>query len=67
MGYFRIVAGKNALGIESEVAWATPGAFSIHNKPCNEDASNCGGGQHVYADPSINPAALKELRRDRRV
>ncbi|GKY99727.1 hypothetical protein MPSEU_000926700 [Mayamaea pseudoterrestris] len=24
MGYFRIVMGKNALGIESEIAWATP-------------------------------------------
>lgn len=33
--------GKNILGIEGEVAWATPGAFTIHNFPCAENGSNC--------------------------
>lgn len=41
MGYFYIVMGKNALGIESEVAWATPEDFTVENFPCNENGSNC--------------------------
>ena len=40
MGYFRILAGQNVLGIEEKIAWATPGHFSIGNKA------------HVYKDPS---------------
>lgn len=58
LGYFRIVLGHNALGIESTIAWATPGAFTVHNFPCNEDGGNCNGSdeggvrtQH-YVDPS---------------
>jgi len=59
--------GKNALGIESEVAWATPKSFTIKNFPCNEDGSNChlhGEGMvaHVYEDPSKNPQRIKERR-----
>jgi cathepsin X len=34
MSYFRIIMGYNALGIESDVVWATPGSFTIHNIPC---------------------------------
>jgi cathepsin X len=34
MSYFRIIMGHNALGIESEIAWATPGTFTIENVPC---------------------------------
>ena len=34
MSYFRIVMGHNALGIESEIAWATPGTFTVDNVPC---------------------------------
>jgi hypothetical protein len=57
-GYFRIVMGKNALGIESEVAWATPGTFSVVNFPCNEDGGNCrtdenGKQSIIYQDPSM--------------
>jgi hypothetical protein len=53
MGYFRILAGHNSLGIELEVAWATPGEFTVHNFPCYEDGKNCdGNGKHVYVDPS---------------
>lgn len=55
LGFFRIEMGKNSLGIESTVAWATPKSFTVKNFPCNEDGSNCDGGgvetQH-YVDPS---------------
>jgi len=71
MGYFRIVMGKNALGIETQVAWATPGYFSVHNFACNEDASNCGGNEagsggmsaHLYVDPSVNSELLLAQRK----
>ena len=63
MGYFRIVMGKNALGIESEIAWATPGSFTVENFPCNEDGSNCqlNGGLRgmTYVDPSTDPSILE--------
>eukprot|EP00529_Nitzschia_sp_RCC80_P020924 CAMPEP_0113462020 /NCGR_PEP_ID=MMETSP0014_2-20120614/11861_1 /TAXON_ID=2857 /ORGANISM="Nitzschia sp." /LENGTH=401 /DNA_ID=CAMNT_0000353839 /DNA_START=79 /DNA_END=1284 /DNA_ORIENTATION=+ /assembly_acc=CAM_ASM_000159 len=51
MGYFRILAGHNSLGIELEVAWANPGAFTTHNFACYEDGSNCVDTIH-YEDPS---------------
>jgi cathepsin X len=61
MGFFRIVMGKNALGIESEVAWATPGTFTVENVPCYEDGSNCSDEDGVttmtYRDPSLELAA----------
>jgi cathepsin X len=65
MGYFRILMGHNSLGIELEVAWATPGSFTIHNVPCHEDGSNCNGSKmksQTYVDPSVNPALLKTSR-----
>lgn len=68
MGYFRIIMGKNSLGIESEVAWASLKSFTVQNFPCNEDGSNChldGSGMKAlhYKDPSENPEpVLKELR-----
>ena len=40
MSYFRILLGKNALGIESQVAWATPGMFTI---PATENAAQRDG------------------------
>ena len=40
-GHFRVELGKNLLGIEGHIAWATPGSFSTHNFPCNVDGSNC--------------------------
>jgi hypothetical protein len=48
---------QNSLGIESQVAWATPGSFTIQNVPCNEDASNCKDSSllaHIYEDPSTH-------------
>jgi cathepsin X len=62
MGFFRIVMGKNALGIESTVAWATPGTFSTENYPCNEDGSNCGHFKGMtYVDPSINNGVVSAV------
>lgn len=58
MGYFRILAGRNALGIEMEVAWATPGSFTVNNFACYEDGSNCVNTVH-YEDPSKNQHELK--------
>jgi cathepsin X len=54
MGFFRIIMGHNALGIEMEVAWATPGRFTV---PCNEDASNCQSAVE-YLDPSTDPSRM---------
>jgi len=59
MGFFRIEMGKNLLGIEGEIAWATPGTWTEANIPCYEDGSNCDGGdtdkwiQKEYVDPSM--------------
>lgn len=67
MGFFRVELGKNLLGIEGHVAWATPGAFTVLNFPCNEDGSNCAPEEqtmHVN-DPSkdiMSTISLKRLR-----
>lgn len=58
MGYFRILAGHNALGIEMEAAWATPGVFTVNNFACYEDGSNCHQAAE-YQDPSKNLEGLK--------
>ena len=60
--YNSVEVGKNILGIEGEVAWATPGTFTVHNFPCNEDGSNCSPAvdTHTYQDPSLNLAALHQ-------
>lgn len=77
MGYMRLEAGKNLLAIESSVAWATPGAFTVHNFPCSEDGKNCNDhkkgrpneafaaavGTHFYQDPSTNIQAVLMQRR----
>lgn len=68
MGYFRILAGSNVLGIESNIAWATPGHYTTSgNVPCKEDGTNCNdkfissgtktkykpqNHDHTYVDPS---------------
>jgi cathepsin X len=51
MGFFRIVIGKNLLGIESSIAWATPGNFTVANFPCFENGKNCGPVMQHYVDP----------------
>merc|ERR1712232_98266 len=74
MGFGKVVAGKNMMGIESAVAWVTPGAFTTENVACSEDGKICGGeiqehGHGVnrfvhtsYVDPSVKFMAEKEAR-----
>jgi cathepsin X len=59
MGFFRIEMGKNLLGIESDIAWATPGEFTVKNFPCDEDGKNCNGGIQKYLDPSSDSEAIQ--------
>jgi hypothetical protein len=59
MGTMRIEAGKNLLGIEGEVAWATPGSFSVHNFPCAEDGKNC-----VIKQPAVTTQFYKDPAHD---
>ena len=62
MGYMRLATGQNLLGIEGEVAWATPGSFTVHNFPCSEDGKNCVRREvvstEVYQDPSADVASV---------
>ena len=46
MGFFRIELGKNLLGIEGNVAWATPGTFTT----IDDDGQ---WRTHTYIDPSV--------------
>ena len=61
LGFFRIELGKNLLGIEGHISWATPGSFTVHNLPCLKDGSNCIREQKVI-DPSVNPASSIKRR-----
>ena len=65
LGFFRIEMGKNSLGIESSIAWATPGSFTVKNFPCDEDGKNCGGGvdTQYYVDPSTNVETIEKRLR----
>lgn len=51
MGYVRVELGYNALGIESDVVWATPGTFTLRNYPCGEGGEYCSAESHEYVDP----------------
>ncbi len=51
-GFFRVEMGRNLLGIENHIAWATPGTYSTWNVPCSEDGSNCAPKSVKYRDPS---------------
>lgn len=59
MGFFRVKRGENQLGLENGCAWATPGEWTEHNTPCDEDGLNCQPKTSYYIDPSI--AYVKEL------
>jgi cathepsin X len=59
MSYMRLEMGKNLLGCEGEVAWATPGTYTVNNFPCYEDGKNC-VNHETYVDPSSN---LVEVQR----
>lgn len=52
MGFFRVEIGKNLLGIESNIAWATPRNFTTSNFACWSDGTNCGSPSiEEYVDP----------------
>jgi len=74
MGYFRVEMGKNLLGLEGEIAWATPASWTDVNFPCSEDGENCSGGHKFengavfYNDPSNDVQAVqRRLTADKRV
>jgi cathepsin X len=66
-GFCRVETGKNILGVEDFVSWATPGSWTEKNVPCSEDGTICGGqpirlGEEMqsisyvgrdYIDPSV--------------
>jgi len=60
--------GKNVLGIESSIDWATPGNFTeMNDVKCDENGDNCGQGIHTieYVDPSANvDAVMRRLHAD---
>ena len=63
MGFMRLEMGHNLLGIEGEVAWVTPGAFTVHNFPCAENGDNCivhenGMVTQFYQDPAYDKTLL---------
>jgi len=65
MGYVRVKMGHNILGIESEIAWATPGSWTTSNFPCSEDGKNCSPDEpkyvaQTYVDPSRDVAAVQQ-------
>jgi len=58
-GYFRIELGKDTLGIESEIAWATPDTWTEHNFACDEDGKNCETGSQSFTDPSEDLSVIE--------
>lgn len=62
LGFFRVELGKNLLGIEGHVSWATPGTYSDTNFPCLKDGSNCHNRDQKYTDPSRNPVSSIQRR-----
>lgn len=63
LSFFRIELGINLLGIETEVSWATPDFFTIHNVPCVDDGSNCRNDTNSmhYLDPSVSVSYGRRL------
>ena len=59
LGFFYVELGKNLLGMESEVSWATPGVCTERNFPCDEDGENCGPDVHTFVDPSHDIEAVQ--------
>lgn len=65
MGFVRVAMGKNLLGIEEEIAWATPATCTVDNFPCDEDGRNCSPSEHTYVDPSLDIGAMqRRIQRD---
>ena len=75
MGYIRVEMGKNILGLEGEVAWATAGSWTEVNFPCSEDGKNCNGSElgmrynsQFYVDPSTDVEAVqRRLQADNQI
>ena len=59
MGFFRIELGKNLLGIEANVVWATPGTFTIVDEQGKMQ-------QMTYEDPSRRIHDVHKQLRSRR-
>lgn len=65
LGFMRVEMGKNILGLEGEVAWATPGSWTEKNYPCSENGKNCNGNGNrmfeatFYNDPSNDMEAVQ--------
>lgn len=70
MGFIRVEMGSNLLGLEGEIAWATPGSWTEINYPCSEDGKNCRDGSTsndagktydavFYMDPSGDVEAVQ--------
>eukprot|EP00934_Nitzschia_sp_Nitz4_P004689 Nitzschia sp. Nitz4//scaffold64_size103689//72392//73557//NITZ4_004443-RA/size103689-snap-gene-0.119-mRNA-1//1//CDS//3329556151//4679//frame0 len=65
MGYMRLEMGKNLLGIEGEIAWVTPGGYTVNNFPCYENGANC-VNHETYVDPSNDLASIaRRLSKDK--
>ena len=66
MGYIRVEMGKNVLGLESAIAWATPGSWTEDNYKCDENGDNCNEGRGgIYVDPSGDVEAVKRRIREK--
>lgn len=52
MGLSRIETGKNIIGIESHVAWATPRAWSEQECHVSREGKTCKLSSQQYSDPS---------------
>eukprot|EP00591_Stephanopyxis_turris_P007376 CAMPEP_0195507802 /NCGR_PEP_ID=MMETSP0794_2-20130614/1171_1 /TAXON_ID=515487 /ORGANISM="Stephanopyxis turris, Strain CCMP 815" /LENGTH=332 /DNA_ID=CAMNT_0040634597 /DNA_START=74 /DNA_END=1072 /DNA_ORIENTATION=+ len=59
VGFGHIEMGRNVLGIESEVSWATPGSYTVKNTPCDENGANCVSDTQFYSDPSKDIDVVK--------
>tara|TARA_B110000977_G_scaffold171397_1_gene222845 strand:- start:1342 stop:2643 length:1302 start_codon:yes stop_codon:yes gene_type:complete len=62
MGFFRLIRGVKALGIEDECSWATPKTWTSLNVPCFEDGKNCAKKtvEKTFEDPSEVGVAVGE-------
>ena len=61
MGFFRLVRGVKALGIEDQCSWATPKTWTSANVACFEDGTNCADKKKkTFEDPSARGVALGE-------
>ena len=65
LGHFRIALGKNILGIEHKVVWATPGSWTVKNFPCDASGKKCQPASQRYLDPSRDKSIIQERLRRR--